>query len=190
VNHKNQRDLFNFDTQEHYAGKPPSVAGSDTSAAAADSIKHDAKHLRAACFVHVIGSGDVGMTCDEVEVAMRGRHQTISARIRELVCEGRIIDSGRRRATRSGRKAAVYIATANATPLMVAMAPTPKKVKPWTKVTLGEVAAAFGEEGFAIDKLPNNGGFALLAGDTYRVKHTAAEVLELIGEVTLYTTKP
>ena len=190
MNPKNQQDLFGPGSDEHYGGKPPSVAGSDTSQAAAESVKHDAKHLRAACFLHVIAAGDVGVTCDEVEVIMDGRHQTISPRIRELVGEGRIIDTGRRRPTRSGRNAAVYIATANADPQLVAEAKTPRKVKRWDKVTLGEVGAAFGPDGFAIERLPSQSGFALIAGDTYRAKNTAREVLELLGKLTLELTKP
>jgi hypothetical protein len=50
-----------------------------------------------------------GATCDEVEQALEGRHQTISARIRELVLMHFIIDSKVRRLTRSGRLARVYI---------------------------------------------------------------------------------
>lgn len=188
MNPKDQRDLFAFSDVEHYGGKPPSVRGSDTSEAAADSVKHDAKHLRAACYVHVLASGDVGVTCDEVEVIMNGRHQTISPRIRELVSEGRIIDSGRRRKTRSGRNATIYIATVNAPQALVAEAAQPQKEKPWHKVTLGEVAAAFGEDGFEIDKVI--AGFGLTAGGTYRVKATHRELLELVGRLTLEMTKP
>lgn len=188
MNPKHQRNLFATSDVEHYGGKPPSVKGSDTSKAAAESVKHDAKHLRAACYVHVLASGEVGVTCDEVETIMDGRHQTISPRIRELVSEGRIIDSGRRRKTRSGRNAAVYIATVNAPQGLVAEAAKPKKEKPWHKVTLGEVAAAFGEDGLEIEAVPD--GFALTAHDVYRVKSTNREVLELLGQLTLEMTKP
>jgi hypothetical protein len=188
MNPKDQHNLFAASDVEHYGGKPPSVRGSDTSEAAAESVKHDAQHLRAACYVHVLASGDVGVTCDEVEVIMEGRHQTISPRIRELVSEGRIIDSGRRRKTRSGRNAAVYIATVNAPQGLVAEAAQPKKEKPWHKVTLGEVAAAFGQDGFEIEHVQP--GFALIAGDTYRVKSAHREVLELIGQLALEMTKP
>ena len=47
-------------------------------------------------------------TCDEAEVHFEMRHQTASARIRELCELGRIEDSGARRPTRSGRDAIVW----------------------------------------------------------------------------------
>jgi DNA-binding transcriptional ArsR family regulator len=49
-----------------------------------------------------------GATCDELEVALDMRHQTASARITELRKDGLIVDTGLRRATRSGRSARVY----------------------------------------------------------------------------------
>ena len=49
-----------------------------------------------------------GATCDEVEQMYCMRHQTASARIRELFLAGKIVDSGERRATRSGRSAVVW----------------------------------------------------------------------------------
>jgi hypothetical protein len=49
------------------------------------------------------------MTCDEVEVICKLRHQTASARIRELFVQSRIKDSGQRRLTRSNRTAIVWV---------------------------------------------------------------------------------
>lgn len=49
-----------------------------------------------------------GLTCDEVEVIAGMKHQTASARIRDLYLEGAILDSGERRPTRSGRSAVVW----------------------------------------------------------------------------------
>jgi hypothetical protein len=87
--------------------EPPFVRGSDTSEAAAQSMMHTVGQLRTR--VHrVIESSPCGMTCDEVEVALKLRHQTASARVRELAIMGRIRDSGRRRKTRSGRSAVVW----------------------------------------------------------------------------------
>lgn len=48
-----------------------------------------------------------GATCDQVEAEMNGLHQTISARINELVARGFLIDTGNKRITRSGHKARV-----------------------------------------------------------------------------------
>lgn len=47
-------------------------------------------------------------TCDEIEVATGLSHQTASARVRDLVKDGYLVDTGARRATRSGRSARVY----------------------------------------------------------------------------------
>ena len=49
-------------------------------------------------------------TCDHVEVITGLPHQTASSTIRRLVLRGRLVDSGRRETTRSGRKATVWIA--------------------------------------------------------------------------------
>jgi predicted transcriptional regulator len=53
-------------------------------------------------------SGRDGMTDDEIEVALGLRHQTASARRRELELMGRVFRVGTR-ATRSGRQAGVYV---------------------------------------------------------------------------------
>lgn len=62
--------------------------------------------LRSRIFVEVRERG--GATCDEIEVALGLRHQTASARIRELVEAGKLVDSDERRPTRSGRDAVVW----------------------------------------------------------------------------------
>lgn len=86
----------------------PYVPGSDTSEAAAQTMERPAPNLRERVARAVAESGFRGMTCDEVESTLELRHQTASARLRELVLCGRIVDSNNRRATRSGRYAAVY----------------------------------------------------------------------------------
>jgi DNA polymerase len=97
--------------REPYNGLPPFVAGVDTSEAASQSIASDSGQLREFIFDLIKGSGGGGMTCDEVEVETSMRHQTASARIRELQQRGRIVDSSRRRPTRSTRLAIVWVAT-------------------------------------------------------------------------------
>ena len=92
-----------------YDGRPPRV-DEDTSGAAADSIRPILNHLQEAV-LDVLRDAPGGMTCDSVEAALSGRHQTISARVRELVLLGEIEDSGERRKTRSGRTARVYVVT-------------------------------------------------------------------------------
>jgi hypothetical protein len=153
-------EQYGFD-YDQYGGRPPHVRNSDTSREAAESVLDDARRLRGVVYMRIASSGLVGMTCDEVEEAMNGRHQTISARIKELLNEGRIIDSGKRRATRSKRQARVYLATQNAPAGLVAS--TSQKTKPWQKVTLGEVAAALGRDGFSITKTVD-GNYVLCDG--------------------------
>lgn len=48
-----------------------------------------------------------GLTCDEIENLIAGKHQTVSARISELQRDGVILATDKR-ATRSGCQAAVY----------------------------------------------------------------------------------
>lgn len=90
---------------------PPHVAGSDTSLSAAKSVEARVPKMKMAVMDCIARGYDEGRTCDEVEVWLGMSHQTASARIRDLVKSGKIADSGKRRPTRSGRKAAVYMVT-------------------------------------------------------------------------------
>jgi hypothetical protein len=96
---------------KQYPEDPGFEKDSDTSEAAAESMVITAKVLKAICLRHIEAAEIAvppGLTCDEVEVLTGGRHQSVSARIRELVLDGSIYDTGLRRPTRSGRKANVY----------------------------------------------------------------------------------
>lgn len=88
-----------------YNGKPPFVAGSDTSEGASESMEGSAATLRASVLRHITSAES---TCDEVEVALGLRHQTASARVRELALMNKIVNSGKRRKTSSGRLAIVW----------------------------------------------------------------------------------
>lgn len=91
----------------------PYARGSATSKAAAKSVSHTAaSSLRSKCLSFIKSMG--GATCDEIEVAFRMRHQTASARIRELAQRDLIKDSGFNRLTRSGRSATVWAVKAGA----------------------------------------------------------------------------
>jgi hypothetical protein len=85
---------------------PPYVS-TDTSKEAAVAIRPKAGLLREMVFGHIEKCG--GATCDEIEVALAMKHQTASARIRELVLEERLLDSGLRRLTRSNKNAIVWV---------------------------------------------------------------------------------
>lgn len=89
---------------------PPFVSGSSTSLAAAVSMRGSARTYREKVLDFIRGKGAYGATSDEVQVALGLTHQNGSARVSELVNRyQRIVDSGRKRPTRSGRKAVVYV---------------------------------------------------------------------------------
>lgn len=87
----------------------PFVMGSDTSEQAAMEYAHVSGADRMRIYKCILQSPD-GMTCDEIETLLEMRHQTVSARIRDLVLDGLIFDTEARRKTRSGRGARVYMA--------------------------------------------------------------------------------
>ena len=99
-----------------YNGTIPHVQGSQTSELAAESMEKSIVGLRRDVLDCVSARPD-GATCDEVEQSLSMRHQTASARCRELVLMGKLerrLDptTGReiRRLTRSGRTASVLFA--------------------------------------------------------------------------------
>lgn len=101
-------------TQSLYAdGLPPHIPADtlhgavDTSLAAAESMVEHVAVLRARILQHIKATG--GATDREVELALGLRHQTASARRRELVLAHHVMDSGQRRTNDSGRGAAVWI---------------------------------------------------------------------------------
>jgi len=83
--------------------------GTPTSRAAAESVKHSAASMRSQILQLLRTRADLGLTCDDVEVYRGYRHQTASARIRELSLSGHIRNSGKTRKTRSGREAIVWV---------------------------------------------------------------------------------
>lgn len=96
-------------TREPYGGKPPFIKGSDTSEAASKSMEPYAGSIQDRIRMWVHGRGDHGATLYEIETHFDLRHQTTSPRVRELYLKGWFYDSGRRRATDSGRGAIVWI---------------------------------------------------------------------------------
>ena len=92
---------------------PPYVKGSDTSQAAAESMKPHTPTLRHRVYQYILSRGDYGATDAEIERATGLKHQTASARRHELQNRyGAVIrhPSGKKRRTGSGRLAGVYIA--------------------------------------------------------------------------------
>jgi hypothetical protein len=95
-----------------YSGVPPYVPDRATSKAAAESIAPSAHAIRSKVLAFVKSRGRNGATCDEVEASLDLRHQTASARIRELYLHREIAEGGKR-ATRSGRQAVVWVVMAS-----------------------------------------------------------------------------
>jgi hypothetical protein len=54
--------------------------------------------------------GETGATCEELGYDLDLRHQTCGPRLKELATAGRVVDTGMRRRTHSGRKAIVWLA--------------------------------------------------------------------------------
>ena len=94
-----------------YGGNAPHVAGSVTSKAAGASVDRVSMRDRVETKIRVHSGGrfPYGLTDDEIEQTLDMRHQTVSARRRELVLLGKVVDSGRTRPTRSGRQATVWV---------------------------------------------------------------------------------
>lgn len=95
-----------------YGGMPPHVEDSDTSCAAAKSVENNATALRGKIYRTLLQHPE-GLTCHEVEAMTGLRHQTASARIRELYLKGQIRDSGYRRMTDTRRSAVVWCTSSN-----------------------------------------------------------------------------
>lgn len=88
----------------------PHVAGSDTSRAAADSIGDDELGKLQREVLSIIGCAEpFGLTDDGIQACLDMIGNTQRPRRRELQLKGLICDSGRKRATRSGRLAVVWI---------------------------------------------------------------------------------
>lgn len=99
--------------------------GNPLSAEAHDSVIIHKARIRREILTWIATRGYIGATCDEVEASLGISHQTASARITEAKMVGDLIDTGRRRPTRTGRSAAVYVTPDNANALpYVATGPT------------------------------------------------------------------
>lgn len=86
----------------------------ETSLAAKRSMEPHLTRLQEQLLSMLKNNADRGMTCDELEHRLSQqspktiRHQTVSARVRELYLAGWIYRTDRQRKTRSGRFAIVY----------------------------------------------------------------------------------
>jgi hypothetical protein len=100
-----------------------------TSSQAAEWMRDKAGDLAGRVFaailkVHHGGAG--GLTTEQIERHLSGKHQTVSPRVTELRDKGYIVDSGQRRKTASGRQAIVW------TPSEVALKAAEENGLPWS----------------------------------------------------------
>lgn len=75
-----------------------------TSLEAYFSLNHESMRSRVLSKIEELG----GCTCDELEIALNGRHQSVSATLTSARKHGLIVDTGQTRPTRSGRSAIVW----------------------------------------------------------------------------------
>lgn len=85
----------------------PAAASGDTRVAAFREADRETAQERV--FALVSSRGEGGITCDEAEAETEGLHQSISPAFHALARKRRIRDSGRRRPTRTGRLAIVWV---------------------------------------------------------------------------------
>ena len=99
-------DLFSDPSAGRHGGNAESDAAHDriarTGSAAAD---------REQVYRIIKSSGYAGMTLDEVCAELDRPANALSGRVTELLAAGRLMRSGRKRATRSGCMAGVLVAT-------------------------------------------------------------------------------
>lgn len=84
-----------------------------TSHAAAAWMKRYAGSVGVRVFREIVLAhhGGYGLTTEQVELRLKGKHQSISPRVTDLVRKGYIQDSGDRRETTSGHEAIVWAPT-------------------------------------------------------------------------------
>lgn len=92
-----------------YDGTPPHE-DVETSRAAAKKILARASTMQSLLLRQIMRTGDVGLTDEEAERLLGWKHQTLSARRRELVLHGVVKDSKKRRLNWTGCNAIVWVA--------------------------------------------------------------------------------
>lgn len=82
----------------------------DTTLNAYEAIQPRAGSIREKVFKFIYDRGAEGTTSEELQNAMGLKQNTANPRLRELAQAQRVMDSGRRRLTESGRSAIVWVA--------------------------------------------------------------------------------
>ena len=95
-------------TSNPYGGTPPYQKHSETSEEAARSVKRNVGGLHLTVLDY-LRKNPRGATDEELIEGTRLPPNTLRPRRRELQLMGRVIDSGIKRSTKSGRKAVVWL---------------------------------------------------------------------------------
>lgn len=103
-----RQNFFEAENYDLYDGTPPH-SDLSTSFEAAQEIKQHIPTMQEEVLDVVELAQFYGCTDDEVELQLRKSPSSLRPRRRELVLLGRIVDSGERRKTRSGRTAKVWV---------------------------------------------------------------------------------
>jgi hypothetical protein len=98
------------DEEDRYPYVPGHV-NTDTSEEAADSMLDHVGRLQGMVLEHLAKRQKLGATDWELERDLGLRHQTVSARRREMELRGFVRNSGEKRLTDSGRRAIVWVLT-------------------------------------------------------------------------------
>src|SRR5262245_47203398 len=85
--------------------------GAETSQEAFEGIRAGLPAARARVFSVIVGAGLIGLTSQEIADSLGVGVNVISGRVTELLKAGYVIDSGKRRKTRSGFNARVVVAS-------------------------------------------------------------------------------
>ena len=80
-----------------------------TSRNAAKAVLPNSGTIRRMVYDQIKIQNDYGMTDHELEMVLRGKHQTISASRRSLVVDGHVVDSGRTRKNPQGNDCIVWV---------------------------------------------------------------------------------
>jgi len=100
-------DLFGY-SNPPYCGEPPAQRHSQTSVAAAEKIKTAIGPLHKEILRFLGELPNMGATDEEMQFGIGMSANTQRPRRRELQLDGRIVDSGKTRRTKSGREAVVW----------------------------------------------------------------------------------
>ncbi|MCP4677693.1 MAG: hypothetical protein GY854_19690 [Deltaproteobacteria bacterium] len=102
-------EQISFAEYPFYGGTPPHQQHSDTSRGAAVAVASKASKQRAQVYAHILSKGNNGATDEEIGTALDLGGNSVRPRRRELVIAGRVVDSGHRRKTTTGRDATVWV---------------------------------------------------------------------------------